>query len=297
MAVELVERYPLDIISVDSALVYRGMDIGTAKPDSITLQKAPHRLIDICDPEEAYSAARFCEDARREIDEIRAAGRMPLLVGGTMLYYRALLEGLSNLPAADPKIRAELAKEGKERGWAEMHSELAKIDPTAAERINPNDAQRIQRALEVIRISGEPMSVLQERMRPAQPDFETLKIVICPQDRKVLHQRIEQRFVAMIKDGFVSEVKELRQRSGLISSSPAMRAVGYRQCLEWLNGHSHEHEWQDKAIAATRQLAKRQLTWLRREMNTLWYDLTVAGSSEKAFDVVGDFITLHQRIR
>ncbi len=293
LAVQLVEQFPLDIISVDSALVYRGMNIGTAKPDRQTLQAAPHRLIDICNPEEAYSAARFCSDANKEISEIRKAGRIPLLVGGTMLYFRALLEGLSRLPAADPAIRARLEKEAAQKGWPAMHEELRALDPVAAGRINRNDPQRIQRALEVIRISGRKMSDLQSESGNNRPDFEVLKLVICPHDRQLLHQRIKQRFEAMIKAGFVAEVEDLHQRPELNNKLPSMRAVGYRQCWEWLEGHLDDDEWQEKVIVATRQLAKRQLTWLRREKQALWYDSSMEGSNEKVFAAVRDFLALH----
>jgi tRNA dimethylallyltransferase len=290
LAVRLVEEFPLDIISVDSALVYRGMDIGTAKPDAATLRRAPHRLIDICAPTEAYSAARFRADALREIGEILAAGRVPLLVGGTMLYFRALLEGLSELPSADPDIRAELEQQAAERGWAAMHAELQELDPLAAGRRNPNDPQRIQRALEVIRISGQPISVLQAGSKPPASRFNALKIVVCPVPREILHQRIEQRFRSMINAGFVDEIKTLHSRSDMHGRLPAMRAVGYRQAWEWLEGRLPEDEWQAKAIIATRQLAKRQLTWLRREKGALWYDLSEEDACEKVMGAVREFL-------
>ncbi len=293
LAVDLVEHFPLDIISVDSALVYRGMDIGTAKPDAQTLQKAPHRLIDICNPQEAYSAARFSADAHEEINKIHALGRIPLLVGGTMLYFRALLEGLSDLPVADPQIRAELDEEIAQKGLAAMHDVLARFDPKAAGRINPNDKQRIQRALEVLRITGQPISTLQTGSGTRKSNYDSLKLVVCPQDRQVLHQRIEKRFQNMIDDGFVAEVKALQQQVGLHVDLPSTRAVGYRQCLQWLNGQLTESEWQQKAIVATRQLAKRQLTWLRREAHALWYDLEVEESQDKVFDAVREFLASH----
>ena len=294
LAVTLVGKFPVDIISVDSVLVYRGMDIGTARPDAETLKKAPHRLIDFCEPSEAYSVARFRQDALREIDTIHSNGRVPLLVGGTMLYFRALLVGLSKLPAADPDIRAELEQEAEERGWAAMHEDLRKLDPGAAERINPNDPQRIQRALEVYRISGQSISSLQAIEDKQAPQFNTLKLVVCPAQRAELHRRIERRFTMMIEDGFVEEVKCLRSISGLNSELPSMRAVGYRQVWQWLDGDLADDEWMAKAIAATRQLAKRQLTWIRREKQALWYDLDEEGATEKVLRVVRDFIELHK---
>jgi tRNA dimethylallyltransferase len=290
LAVALRQAFPVEIISVDSALVYRGMDIGTAKPDADTLQQAPHRLIDICDPVESYSAARFRADALKEIEDIRADGRIPLLVGGTMLYFRALLEGLSELPSADPQVRAELEKEAAGIGWPAMHTRLAQLDPDAAARINPNDPQRIQRALEVIRISGRPISELQDRSAHAPAQFNCLKLVVCPKDRAELHRRIEVRFRSMLADGFVEEIKSLHSRSDLRAGLPSMRAVGYRQAWDWLDGRLSEQEWQDKALIATRQLAKRQLTWIRRESDAVWYDLTQEGATKQAFEAVRDFI-------
>jgi tRNA dimethylallyltransferase len=290
LAVELAAEFPMDIVSVDSALVYRGMDIGTAKPDADTLAHAPHRLVDICDPGEAYSAARFREDAMREIQRIHGAGRVPLLVGGTMLYFRALFEGLSDLPEADAEVRAALDREAREKGWPAMHAELARLDPESARRINPNDPQRIQRALEVIRISGRPMSELQVGPARERPPYRILKLVVCPAERAELHRRIEQRFRAMVRAGFIDEMKKLHARSDLHADLPAMRAVGYRQAWEWLDGRLADGEWQEKAIAATRQLAKRQLTWLRREKHAMWYDLREEGARERVFEAVREFL-------
>jgi tRNA dimethylallyltransferase len=292
LAVDLVQQFPMEIISVDSALVYRGLNIGSAKPDASVLKVAPHRLIDICDPDEAYSAARFCEDAWVAIQEIRSAGNVPLLVGGTMLYFRALLEGLSQLPAANPAIRAELEARAAKEGWPSLHRELQTLDPVCAERINPNDPQRIQRALEVIQLSGKPMSELQADSGAPIAGFNALKLVICPEDRKVLHDRIARRFQMMLDEGFVEEVKGLRKLSGLHGGLPSMRAVGYRQCWEWLEGTLGADEWQEKAIVATRQLAKRQLTWLRREQHALWYDSSKEGSNEKVFKAIREFLQL-----
>jgi tRNA dimethylallyltransferase len=291
LAVDLVQEFPLEIISVDSALVYRDMDIGTAKPDALTLQKAPHRLIDICDPQQAYSAAQFCADAQEEIGQIQKANRVPLLVGGTMLYFRALLEGLSPLPSADPEIRRELEAEAAKLGWPAMHERLQALDPVAAERINPNDSQRIQRALEVIRISGDPISKLQSLKNGQGQNYDVIKIVVCPDDRKVLHQRIEQRFVLMIEQGFENEMRGLHARPELNRNLPSMRAVGYRQGWDWLEGDLERKDWQEKSIIATRQLAKRQLTWLRGEKQALWYDLAKEASRESVFHTVREFLS------
>jgi tRNA dimethylallyltransferase len=289
LAVELCERFPLEIISVDSALVYRGMDIGTAKPDAETLEKAPHRLIDIRDPSQSYSAAGFREDALREMKSITAAGKVPLLVGGTMLYFRALEHGLSELPAANPEIRKQLEMQAADIGWAAMHEKLTQKDPRAAARIHPNDPQRIQRALEVISISGRPMSELQEQAGSSL-DYRIHKIIINPEPRSVLHERIEQRFDLMINGGFIDEIKLLHARSDLNADMPSMRAVGYRQAWDWLEGNSTSQLMREKAIAATRQLAKRQLTWLRRERGCIWYDLQTDGAWVEVIEALGGFL-------
>ena len=290
LAVELCERYPLEIISVDSALVYRGMDIGTAKPDAETLQKAPHRLIDIRDPAESYSAADFRNDALREMKSITDAGKVPLLVGGTMLYFRALEHGLSELPAANPEVRKQLELQAADIGWPAMHGILQQKDPRAAERIHPNDPQRIQRALEVIAISGQSMSDLQEQTAGNTLDYRIHKIIISPEPRSVLHERIEQRFDLMIKAGFIDEMKSLHTRSDLHADLPSMRAVGYRQVWDWLEGNCTFEQVREKAIAATRQLAKRQLTWLRREGVPVWYDLQSDGVREAVIEALGGFL-------
>lgn len=290
LAADLVEHFPLEIISVDSALVYRGMDIGTAKPGKELLSRAPHRLIDICDPEDAYSAARFRQDALREIEKIRARRKVPLLVGGTMLYFRALLDGLSVLPEADADIRAQLEEQAGAVGWPAMHEELGRLDPLAASRINPNDPQRIQRALEVRQITGSNISQLQQQARPHKNRFHALKLVVCPSHRAELHRRIEVRFRQMLEDGFVEEVRNLLNKRSLHAQLPSMRAVGYRQARAWLCGELEEAQWQQKAMAATRQLAKRQLTWLRRESGALWYDLDEDKAKEKVFKAVGEFL-------
>ena len=290
LAVELCERFPLEIISVDSALVYRGLDIGTAKPDAETLQKAPHRLIDIRDPSESYSAADFRSDALREMKSITAAGKVPLLVGGTMLYFRALEHGLSDLPAANPEVRKLLKQQAADIGWPAMHEILRKKDPRAASRIHPNDAQRIQRALEIFRISGKSMSELQDKSMGDALDYRLHKIIISPEPRSILHQRIEQRFDLMIKTGFIDEMKLLHSRSDLSADLPSMRAVGYRQAWEWLEGDISFEQMREKAIAASRQLAKRQLTWLRRESACLWYNLQADGAKLKVLELLGGFL-------
>ncbi len=290
LAVELCRHYPFEIISVDSALVYRGMDIGTAKPDKATLEEAPHRLIDIRDASESYSAADFRDDALREMRSITERGNIPLLVGGTMLYFRALEHGLSELPAADPAVRLQLEQQAAGIGWAAMHEILGQKDPQAAARIHPNDPQRIQRALEVIEISGQSMTTLQRASRGEESGYRIAKIIISPEDRSILHQRIEQRFDLMIKAGFIDEMKMLYQRSDLHADLPAMRAVGYRQAWDYLEGHCSFEEMREKAIAATRQLAKRQLTWLRREGHSVWYDLQIEGSKQKIYELLGCFL-------
>jgi len=273
VAVELVQRLSLEIISVDSALVYRGMDIGTAKPDAETLRIAPHRLIDIRDPSEVYSAAEFRDDALREMEAIRARGNTPLLVGGTMLYFRVLQQGLSDLPGADTGVRAQLEAEARETGWQAMHARLRRVDPQSAARIHPNDPQRIQRALEVYELSGVPLSELCAAGRQAPPAYRFLKIILAPEQRQVLHERIRQRFDIMLAQGFLDEVRRLRAHRDLNPALPSMRAVGYRQAWEYLEGELSEGEWVERAVIATRQYAKRQLTWLRRESGCHWIDL------------------------
>jgi tRNA dimethylallyltransferase len=263
VAVELVQRLPCEIISVDSALVYRGMDIGTAKPDAATLAEAPHHLIDIIDPTESYSAAQFRQDALGLMAEIAARGRIPLLVGGTMLYFRALEHGLSDLPEADPALRAELEARAKEAGWPALHGELARLDPETAARLKPTDAQRIQRALEVCLLTGRPMSeFLKGRAKPDLP-YRVIPLALVPGDRAALHRRIAQRFDAMLEGGLIDEVRQLRQRYPLDPAMPSMRCVGYRQAWQHVEGKYDLAALREKGTAATRQLAKRQLTWLR----------------------------------
>ena len=290
LAIELCQSYPFEIISVDSALVYRDMNIGTAKPDAETLQLAPHRLIDIRDASQSYSAADFREDALREMKEITAAGKIPLLAGGTMLYFRALEHGLSKLPAADPGVRENLEQQANDIGWAAMHAILAKKDPQTAARIHPNDPQRIQRALEVIEISGQTMTSLLEASGGEGTGYRIQKIIISPEPRSVLHQRIEQRFDQMIEEGFIDEIKALHGRSDLHADLPSMRAVGYRQAWDWLEGNGSFEQMREKAIAATRQLAKRQLTWLRRESASVWYDLQTDGAKRNIYQLLGGFL-------
>jgi tRNA dimethylallyltransferase len=265
LAVELCERFGCDIVSVDSALVYRGMDIGTAKPNAATLARAPHRLIDIRDPEESYSAGDFVRDACREMENIFAAGRLPLLVGGTMMYFRALTRGIARLPAGDADTRAALDAEAAQRGWPALHEELAAVDPSAAAVIKANDRQRIQRALEVFRISGTPLSEWQRQTAPARDDIAYLKVGLNIEPRSVLHERCARRLDAMLEAGFVAEVERLRERPGLTPEHPSMRSVGYRQFWNYLDGEYDLAEARDRALYATRQLAKRQITWLRSE--------------------------------
>lgn len=259
-ALAIAEVLPVEIVSVDSALVYRGMDIGTAKPTAAERARVPHHLIDIVEPTESYSAARFVENTHRLLDQIAARGRVPLLVGGTMLYFKALFEGLDPMPASDPAVRAALDHEAAQKGWPAMHAELARIDPVTAARLPPGDAQRIQRALEVWRTSGRPLSSF-HRDKPARADMPPL-IALEPRDRAWLHERIAQRFDAMLTNGFLDEVRRLRARGDLGPQLPAMRCVGYRQAWEALDTGRLD-TLRDKGIAATRQLAKRQLTWLR----------------------------------
>jgi len=262
LAIQLRQQLPVEVISVDSALIYRGMDIGTAKPSKAELALAPHRLIDICDPAESYSAANFRTDALREMQEISAQGKIPLLVGGTMLYYKALLEGLSPLPSADEKVRSEIEAKAALIGWGGLHQELSKIDPISAQRINPNDSQRINRALEVFYLTGKTLTELTAQKGEALP-YNILQFAIAPEQREVLHRRIEQRFHKMIELGFQQEVEKLYRRPDLNENLPSIRCVGYRQMWEYLRGDYDHDEMVFRGICATRQLAKRQITWLR----------------------------------
>lgn len=273
-AIRLHEQHQADIISVDSALVYRGMDIGTAKPDSKTLQRAPHALIDIREPWQPYSASDFRRDARQLMQQSWDNQRIPLLAGGTMLYYKALQQGLSSLPSADETIRAELAQQAAQHGWPMLHERLQQIDPESAERIHANDSQRLSRALEVYEITGQTMTALYAQDSEQGLAVKPLKIIISPADRALLHARIEQRFKQMLDVGFLDEVKALLADKRNHADLPALRSVGYRQAIEHLNGGTDYQEFVYKGIVATRQLAKRQLTWLRKEDNAVWLDPT-----------------------
>lgn len=277
LAVELVRRFPFEIVSVDSALVYRGMDIGTAKPDAETLRIAPHRLIDFLDPSEAYSAARFRADCLREMELIRAAGRLPLLVGGTLLYFRALERGLAPLPGADAAVRARLEVEWREQGLEALHARLAAIDPLAAARIHRNDPQRILRALEVYELSGRPLTAHFAEQDTALQPVRLMKLVVAPQNRAILHERIGRRFAQMLEQGFVAEVERLYRRGDLHPRLPALRAVGYRQAWQYLAGELDYAQMCERAVIATRQYAKRQLTWLRAEPDAVWLDAESPG--------------------
>jgi len=285
LAVKLVSRLPCDIVSVDSALVYRGMDIGTAKPAPEVLARAPHRLIDICDPTETYSAARFRADALREMAAIAEAGRIPLLVGGTMLYFRALSRGLSILPSADADLREQITQEATELGWEALHRRLAAVDSASAQRIHPRDPQRIQRALEVYLVTGAPMSVLLDQGGES-PDlpFRLLKLAHGPTERTALHRRIERRFLGMLDLGLEQEVRSLWARGDLTPHMPSMRSVGYRQMLKYLLGDYTYGEMVQRGIIATRQLSKRQMTWLRAEQ-CVWLSTSEAPLAQ-ALDLI-----------
>ena len=259
----LTLRFPLEIVSVDSAQVFRDMDIGTAKPDRATLEKFPHHLIDLISPEESYSAARFRSDALRVMAEITARGRIPLLAGGTMLYFKALRDGLSDLPQADAELRRAIDEEAQRRGWPALHADLAALDPAAAARLKPTDAQRIQRALEVVRLTGAPLAESIARRTGAAVPYRLIQLALQPSDRAVLHARIARRFDAMLEAGLIDEVSALRRKYRLHAGLPSMRCVGYRQVWDYLEGRSDRAALREKGIAATRQLAKRQLTWLR----------------------------------
>jgi tRNA dimethylallyltransferase len=289
LAVALHERLPVDVVSVDSALVYRGLDIGTAKPTSEVLAVCPHRLIDVCEPETPYSAGRFREDAIREIEAIHAAGRVPLLVGGTMLYHRVIQTGIAPLPPRDPSLRAQIDAEAATRGWPALHAELAAVDPAAAARIEPRDGQRIQRALEVLRLTGRTLSSWHAEAPPAPP-WRFLKIGLWPADRSALHARIERRLTAMMRAGFLDEVRALRARPGLEGDLPSMRAVGYRQLWEHLEGRWDLSEALRRAAAATRQLAKRQLTWMRAEDDLVRIEVPDAAAVGKALATVDHWL-------
>ncbi len=291
LAIRLRKKYPVEIISVDSALIYKGMDIGTAKPDSYEQALAPHRLIDILDPAEAYSAAAFRRDALKEMNVIVSEGKIPLLVGGTMLYYKALLEGLSPLPAADKAIRQQIEEEAASLGWGALHQQLQQLDPVSAERIHPNDPQRLSRALEVYRISGKTLTELTQTKGESLP-FNVKQFAISPRERAELHRRIELRFEKMMAAGFENEMKALYARKELHSDLPSIRCVGYRQMWDYLDGNCTLNEAIFRGICATRQLAKRQITWLRRWDNLTWLD---SENIEQAFEIISNEIASNQK--
>ncbi|WP_076539036.1 tRNA (adenosine(37)-N6)-dimethylallyltransferase MiaA [Shewanella sp. UCD-KL21] len=277
LAIEMAQQHNCEIISVDSALIYRQMDIGSAKPDADELALAPHRLIDILDPSESYSAADFRRDALIEIEDIISRGKTPLLVGGTMMYFKALLEGLSPLPAADEQIRAQIMQEAEEQGWDALHQQLCQVDATAGARIHPNDPQRLSRALEVYRITGKSMTELTATKSAPLP-YDVVQFAIAPHERKVLHELIAKRFKLMMQNGFIEEVQRLKDRKDLHLDMPSMRCVGYRQCWQYLDGEFDYETLIEKGTAATRQLAKRQLTWLRSWPELHWLESGAKGN-------------------
>ena len=282
LAIKLRTLLPVELISVDSALIYRGMDVGTAKPGADELAQAPHRLLDILDPAESWSAADFRRSALEQMAEITASGRIPLLVGGTMLYFKALLEGLSPLPSADPAVRARIEQQAAEQGWGALHRELEAIDPVAAQRIHPNDPQRLSRALEVFFISGKTLTELTQTSGDALP-YQVHQFAIAPASRELLHQKIEQRFHQMLASGFEAEARALFAREDLHTDMPSVRCVGYRQMWSYLAGEITYDEMVYRGICATRQLAKRQMTWLRGWKEVHWLD---SGSPQSALDEV-----------
>ena len=286
LAARLADHLPVEIVSVDSAQVYRGMDVGTAKPSASERAAVPHHLIDIIDPTQSYSAAQFRGDAERLIREIVERGRTPLLVGGTMLYFKALREGLSELPDSDEEVRAKIDAEAAERGWPAMHARLAEVDPETAVRLKPTDAQRIQRALEIHRVSGEPMSRQLGRRKAAALPFRLIQLALVPSDRAALHRRIEERFDAMLERGLVEELRSLRERYALGPKLPSMRCVGYRQAWQHLEGEIGMKELRDRGVSATRQLAKRQLTWLRAMKSVPSFDCLAEDLDAEALDYV-----------
>ena len=290
LACAIADRFPVDIVSVDSAQVFRDMAIGTAKPDAETLARYPHRLIDLISPVASYSAARFRTDALREMAAITAAGRVPLLVGGTMLYFKALREGLADLPDADPGLRAAIDAEAAAKGWPALHAELAQLDPDTAARLAPTDAQRIQRALEIIRATGRPLGEHFSAQRSEPLPYRLLPLALLPSDRAVLHERIARRFDDMLRDGLVAEVEMLRARYQLTAGMPSMRCVGYRQVWEMLEGALPSDEVRDRGIYATRQFAKRQITWLRATNDLVTLDSLDASTTVQALKLVADFI-------
>jgi tRNA dimethylallyltransferase len=288
LAMQLFDRLPVELISVDSALVYRGMDIGTAKPSPDELARYPHRLIDICEPSEIYSAERFRRDALTAMQQITEAGRIPLLVGGTMLYFRALQYGLSPLPQADPVVREQLEQRLAREGLGALHAQLAQVDPQAAARIHPNDPQRTLRALEVWLVSGQPLSALQAAQGGDRMPYRAVKLVRAPSERSTLHRRIEQRFDLMLANGLEPEVRGLLARGDLTPELPSMRSVGYRQMWEYLRGEYSHEQMRARGIAATRQLAKRQMTWLRSERAAHWLQEGADGVLHEALATIAE---------
>ncbi len=290
LAMHLASCLPLELVSVDSAQVFRDMNIGTAKPEAGLLARFPHRLIDIVTPEERYSAARFREDALREMADIHARGRIPLLVGGTMLYFKALREGLAELPEADLQLRAEIDVRAAQEGWPALHAELARHDPKTADRLRPTDAQRIQRALEIVRLTGRPLDALFAEQQKTPLPWRVLALALVPGERRVLHERIALRFGDMLQQGLVGEVEGLRKKYVLDAGLPSMRCVGYRQAWEMLEGHLPPGELRDRGIYATRQLAKRQLTWLRGMADIESIDPLEAGVESRLLRRVREFL-------
>ncbi|MFT7185709.1 MAG: tRNA dimethylallyltransferase [Pseudohongiellaceae bacterium] len=303
LAVELTQTLPCDIVSVDSALIYKGMDIGTAKPNVRILAEAPHRLIDIIHPSESYSVAQFYQDALREMNEISAAGRIPLLVGGTMMYFRMLSQGIAALPSADENVRKVIVQDAAEHGWPYVHAQLAKIDPEAAQRIKPTDPQRLQRALEVYRVSGKTMTQIWAEQKDPVDDkghsdytelnsglppvpYNVVSLAIGPSDRSVLHKRIEQRYHSMLKSGFIDEVKSFHTNETMHADMPSMKCVGYRQVWDYLDSKLNYDEMVERGIIATRQLAKRQLTWLRRWPNLNQLETNDSKVLAKAIEII-----------
>jgi tRNA dimethylallyltransferase len=291
LAMQLADQFPVELISVDSAQVFRDMNIGTAKPDAATLAQYPHHLIDLISPEESYSAARFCGDALRVMGEITARGKIPLLVGGTMLYYKALTEGLADMPKADAGIRAAIDAEAAIHGWPHMHAELEKVDPASAARLKPNDAQRIQRALEVVRLTGKTMAEIYATQEKQPFPYRRLTIALMPTDRVWLHDRIAQRFDIMLAHGLVEETRALRTKYDLRADMPSMRSVGYRQVWEMLEGEIPSQELRDRGIFATRQFAKRQITWLNSLPNLALFDCMKPALAETINSNVNSFLS------
>ncbi len=287
LAVALGELFPFEIISVDSALIYRGMDIGTAKPEPEVLARAPHHLIDIVDPAQSYSAADFRQDALTLMADITARGRIPLLVGGTMMYFKVLKDGMASMPPADAAVRQRLLDSARDHGWPYLHQQLARVDPEAAQRIKPTDSQRLQRALEVYELTGKPLSQWHREQEAQSLPYRLTSLALAPVDRAILHERIALRFVRMLEDGFLDEVKSLYARPDLTTSLPSVRSVGYRQAWSYLDGELSYDDMVERGIIATRQLAKRQLTWLRSWPDVHWLDSLSDNLSGDALNVLG----------